>query len=91
MKTVLIKWHKHSAYGYRKGRKAKIHNAQRTIRQQTKLQLKVYTGKIDTNWYFVFPVEWYYLHSEFEPREEKDVAYYDDFIQPKVSIPIFFD
>lgn len=48
MKQVLIHWHRCDPYEKKQQRKAAIRNAQRKIRQQTKLQLKKYSGNLDT-------------------------------------------
>lgn len=85
MKQVLIHWHRCDPYERRHERKAAIRNAQRSIRQQTKLQLKKYSGNLDTINYSIFPVEWY----ETGEWDSSVVDYFDDFIQPTVRLGYF--
>lgn len=85
MKQVLIHWHRCDPYEKKQQRKAAIRNAQRKIRQQTKLQLNTYTGNPDLDYYSIHPVEWF----ETGDWVDSEVSYYDDFIQPTVRLGYF--
>lgn len=85
MKRELIKWHKGDIWERRRLRRAHVRNAHRTIRQQSRLQLKSYQGSIDVTECAVFPVEWY----ESGEWDESKVLWYDTFFQPLVRLPYF--